>query len=165
MLGGMEKKVRFQLPELIEDGFPAEVDKFKEYLQRILEERAEVQVGLIKGVNKLNFELVNALEEKRLSQQQLFCMVKALSLFVTSIDKLPFKSILELDWLNQNKEFIAVYIHLLQNVVSAHTHYIGMVFNNVSSNLHHAFILDCQRYTVFNFSTHKVPNDPDFFAF
>ena len=66
----------------------------------------------------------------RLPPKQVLLLIKALSLFVTSLDQKVqplVNSILKIEWLNQDPEFIKAYLHLLQNIVSAQSLYITPV--------------------------------------
>jgi hypothetical protein len=96
-------------------------------------------------VDALFFAILDALQSNQsdLPEKQLLCLLRALSLFVTSIDHKVqplMNAILKIDWLNRDQHFIDNYLHLLQNIVSAQSEFVipickMLLQNIISGNL------------------------------
>jgi RNA polymerase I-specific transcription initiation factor RRN3 len=112
------KEVRFNLPD---NDFPFEYESMTTYLQLVFKQKSQ-------GVNELYAKLVDAFTKSDVfSYKQLLEMVRALSLFCTSLDHKVqplVTAVLSIEWLNQDQTFINAYLHLLQNIVSAQSIYV-----------------------------------------
>lgn len=119
------KTVRFLIPENERKDFPSDYEQITLHLKSVFTSKQN-------GDAQKYAQLLDAIQSKtnKLSSVQMLELIRALSLFVTVLDhKLQplVNAILAIDWLDNDKQFINSYLHLLQNLVSAHSVYITPV--------------------------------------
>ncbi|KAJ3272892.1 DNA independent RNA polymerase I transcription factor [Terramyces sp. JEL0728] len=126
------KNVRFSLPTTEREDFPKDYDSMTKYLASVFQEKS-------KGNEQPYNELLHILSQsptsaRKLSKLQIKLLVQALSLFVSSMNhkmQSLVNAILQLDWIDQEQNFISMYLHLVQNVVSAQSSYVVPVTQTI----------------------------------
>ncbi|KAJ3255617.1 hypothetical protein HK103_006142 [Boothiomyces macroporosus] len=126
------KNVRFSLPATEREDFPKDYDSMTKYLANVFQEKT-------KGNEQPYNELLHIISQsptspQRISKLQVKLLVQALSLFVSSLNhkmQSLVNAILQMDWLDQEQNFISMYLHLVQNIVSAQSSYVVPVTQTI----------------------------------